>query len=64
MTPAEHITAAEQALTAADNWREVWTEGERTAITLTAVGHALIALAVELGAPHAAAPSGGTNVSQ
>lgn len=59
MTPAEHVTAAEQALDQAADMTNMWDQAERVAIALTGVGHALIALAVEQGAPHASAPPGG-----
>jgi hypothetical protein len=52
MTPAEHIKAAETILTAAgDNW-ENFIPSETVPELLLAIGHALIAIAVESGVPH------------
>lgn len=59
MTPAEHITAAEDSLRRSADLTNLWSEGERIAYALAGIGHALIALAVEQGAPHASAPPGG-----
>jgi len=52
MTPAEHIARAEEELQAARDLGNEWDQGERLSVALTAIGHALIAIAVELGAPH------------
>lgn len=59
MTPAEHIAKAEEMLSAAE---EISTQGLPLDVTdtlLAAIGHTLIALAVENGAPHASAPAVG-----
>lgn len=56
MTPAEHITAAEQAVTDAhDSQVEGFVEGTTNAL-LNGILHALIAIAVESGVPHQSAP--------
>ena len=53
MTAAEHIAKAEQLLTQAhDPDIESW-DSFATASATEAIGHALIAIAIELGAPHA-----------
>jgi len=63
MTPAQHIAHAESELQAARDLGNDWELLERVTVALTAIGHGLIAIAIELGAPHqsgdtAAASSG------
>ena len=57
MTPAEHIARAEQLLALPYQNDGGWTEQQHQANATEAVGHALIAIAVELGAPHTPATS-------
>lgn len=58
MMPAEHIAKAEQLLQQAQD-SDTEDLGSFVSATATeAIGHALIAIAIELGAPHAAAPAG------
>lgn len=58
MTPADHITAAEQALTDAhDSQVEGFVEGTTNAL-LNGILHALIAIAVESGVPHQTTTTG------
>lgn len=57
MTPAEHIAQAEQLLAQAAEPGRWWDEGELLATALQSIGHALIGIAVELGAPHTAPAS-------
>jgi hypothetical protein len=60
VTPAEHISAAEQALADAQNWKDQAEDEYARTELLGGVLHALIAIAVEGGVPHAtqAAPQG------
>lgn len=58
MTPQEHIDAAEAGLANATQYKDAWDTGQELAEILTAIGHALIALAVENGAPHPTTPAG------
>lgn len=60
MTPQEHIDAAELMLKDLNGYDEPFTEHQIMANALIAVGHALIALAVETGAPHPTAPAATT----
>lgn len=61
MTPAEHIAEAERLITLVQNDGNSGPLDSPTEDLLLAVAHALIALAVENGAPHASAPpAGGT----
>lgn len=59
MTPADHIARAESTLQDTRDLGTDWDQGERIAMALAAIGDALVAIAVELGAPHSAAPAGG-----
>lgn len=56
MTPAEHITAAEQALDDAQNWKDQGEDVYARTELFTGILHALIAIAVESGVPHQATP--------
>lgn len=64
MNAAQHLERAEALLARART--TVDDPGVTDALTLTveAAGHALIALAIEAGAPHAAAPAGVTSGGQ
>lgn len=64
MSPADHVELAEQQLAMAAENGESWDTEMQTAWALKAIGHALIAIAVELGAPHQTLPAGAGNVSQ
>jgi hypothetical protein len=59
MTPAQHLAAAERALDGIRDDGSAW--GTQTALILgiKAAAHALCALAIETGAPHAQQPAGG-----
>jgi hypothetical protein len=52
VTPAEHITKAERLLSQAQNTEAEDWDTFATATATEAIGHALIAIAIELGAPH------------
>lgn len=58
MTPGEHITCAEQLLDSTAMGRDAWPEETVLPNIQAAIAHALIALAVELGAPHLSGPPG------
>lgn len=55
MTAAEHIAKAELLLKTAADTGHTWDAADLVAVALSSIGHALIALAVESGVPHAAA---------
>lgn len=57
MTPAEHIAKAEQLLADTADGSSAWPEETVLPNIQAAIAHSLIAVAVELGAPH---PSSGT----
>lgn len=57
MTPKEHIAEAERLLEAARQATAPGESIESLSLATQAQGHALIALAVESGAPHTAAPA-------
>lgn len=63
MTPADHIALAEKLLRQCRDPDNGWLDQEALAVATEAGAHALVAIAVELGAPHqsgtAAAASGG-----
>lgn len=59
MTPAEHLTAAEGLLAQVGEFDTEGSRGEAAFLAAWAAAHALMAIAVELGAPHPAAPGGG-----
>ncbi len=59
MTAAEHLAYADMLLASIKNSDQGWDTLELTGRALEAIGHGLAAIAIELGAPHAAAPSGG-----
>lgn len=59
MSPAEHLAIAEALTTQAAKLDNAWSEGERISVSILALTHATIALAIEQGAPHAAAPGSG-----
>lgn len=61
MTPAEHIATAESLADKAMTMDNDWSEAERIAVCILSLTHAVIAAAVELGAPHAAAPTSGAS---
>lgn len=52
MTPEQHIAAAESSLVSAGDLYEQQFPNEAKFELLNAIGHALIALAVESGVPH------------
>lgn len=54
MTPAEHIAAAEQSIADAQNWKDQSEDEYARTELLSGILHALIAIAVEGGVPHAA----------
>lgn len=58
MTPQQHLDRAETLLDKAFQFDGDWSEAERIAACLLGIGDLLFAIAVELGAPHAAAPAG------
>jgi hypothetical protein len=61
VTPADHIARAENILRDTRDLGNEWDKGERISMTLAAIGDALVAIAIELGAPHQAdttAPAG------
>lgn len=58
MTPQQHLDRAEELLDTAYNFDGDWSEAERIAAALVALGDVVFAVAVELGAPHPAAPGG------
>lgn len=53
MTPAEHITRAEQLLEDAAQTDDPLMAEERAGLYTAALAHAVIAIAVEMGVPHA-----------
>lgn len=57
MTPAEHIAEAERLLATATDDDHFELPSIDNGNMLAALTHVCIAIAVELGAPHAAAPS-------
>ena len=59
MTPQQHLDRAESMLAALDDPNSDSQWSNPTDALLVVLDHTLIAIAVELGAPHAAAPSGG-----
>lgn len=59
MTPAQHLAKAEIAQDAAAGLQAGELGFTATDALLDAIAHALIAIAGELGVPHAAAPGGG-----
>lgn len=59
MTPAEHLTAAENLAAQIDNFDTQDRRGEATFLAAWALTHAVIALAAELGVPHAEITTGG-----
>ena len=64
MTPAEHIAEAEALLDQSYGGMEQWNSAYQRELVGKATVHALIAIAVELGAPHLAAPAGGEGSAQ
>jgi len=64
MTPADHIARAENILRDTRDLGSEWDQGERVAMALAAMCDALIAIAVELGAPHTAEPVSGASSGQ
>lgn len=60
MTPAEHIAAAEQSIADAQNWKDQGVDEYARTELLGGVLHALIAIAVEGGVPHATVPPAGS----
>ena len=59
MTPAEHLAEAEADLTRASNITQDPTNSGTMAALLYSIANSLIAIAVELGAPHGPSPAGG-----
>lgn len=59
MTPAEHLTAAENLTAQIDNFDTQDHRGEATFLAAWALTHAVIALAAELGVPHEGTTAGG-----
>lgn len=53
MTSADHINEAELILARAKETGHEWDEADLVAAALSAIGHALIAMAIENGVPHA-----------
>jgi hypothetical protein len=60
MTPAEHIAAAEQSIADAQNWKDQGVDEYARTELLDGILHALIAIAVEGGVPHATVPPAGS----
>lgn len=60
MTPADHIALAEQLVDKSRSTDAPMMPEERIYTTLQAITHALIALAVENGAPHSTPTPEGT----
>lgn len=60
MTVKEHLDRAEQLLEAAYTAGEEWEIIDVLSAALNAIGHALVALAIESGAPHPNTPGGST----
>lgn len=58
MTPAEHIATAEQLADQADDAYGSGLLDEAASKAARGLLHGVIAIAVELGVPHAAAPGG------
>lgn len=58
MNASQHLARAEQLLTGIDTNRREWEPLEQLAAALEAIGHALTAIAIEAGAPHAAPQAG------
>jgi hypothetical protein len=56
MTPAEHIAAAEHSLSDAQLWKDQQQDEFARTELFSGILHALIAIAVESGVPHQAAP--------
>lgn len=61
MTAEGHVAEAERHLTDAAVNRHSWDAQTALASALLAIGHALVALAIETGAPHPAAAGGGSS---
>lgn len=59
MTPSEHLAESERLLAMIGVYNAGWDSPAMLGLALTATGHALTALAAELGVPHPAAPAGG-----
>lgn len=59
MSPADHVELAEQQLAMAAENAQAWDTDMQVAFALKAIGHALIAIAVETGAPHQTLPAAG-----
>lgn len=57
MNAKDHLARADQLLEQADTNRRTWEPIEMLSAALEAIGHALAAIAIEAGAPHAAAPA-------
>lgn len=57
MSPADHVELAEQQLAMAAENAQSWDTDMQQVFVLKAIGHALIAIAVELGAPHTTLPA-------
>lgn len=62
MTAAEHLARAEKLLAMARTGEANWSDSAGLEAVLEAQGHALVALAIELGVPHAT-PAGGVPAS-
>lgn len=60
MTPEEHITQAEEHLALAGDGYLEQRPDQAVSQALLAIGHALVAAAVELGVPHAPAQQEGS----
>lgn len=64
MTPAEHLAAAERYLAAAEPNGSDPMMGWRSINALIALTHTQLAIAIEAGVPHPAAPAGGATSAQ
>lgn len=59
MTPQQHVAYAEQLLDTLRSDGAFVDPADVLALALDAIGHAIIALAVEVGVPHDTAPEAG-----
>lgn len=57
MTAKEHLARAEELLASLEEHKGGWEAADVLEVALMAIGHGLVAVGVELGVPHASAPS-------
>lgn len=58
MNAQEHLDEAERQLTLATSSGHAWDAQTALGAAFLAIGHALVALAIETGAPHPVTPGG------